>query len=301
MPTTVSVRRSVVVDISGQTSTLPYKTISDQDQSDSGSSESLNDDNGLKIDVPRLSSLESRLNFPSLKLSAAQQSASHPSYTSSNIRLVQPTCSYFRSGARFTGTQQSGRSTYQVQVSIQHVDFKEYFVSGLLEIQGLTLDNPSLTTYFEGEIIGPKYSFLTQRPDWGATERKDLEHWTKFAGFRMSGKSLRKADAMYRNPLSNQYIFMRWKEISIHHAGNGPSCDESVDMLSGASEAIPNRGILSSGESLEGVSFVGFYYICFHQSTGNILGMYYAENSEQFQQITLQPAKDGKFESFEFR
>jgi len=35
----------------------------------------------------------------------------------------------------------------------------------------------------------------------------------------------------------------------------------------------------------EGVSFQGFYYISFHQETGNISGMYFAENSEQYTRI----------------
>jgi len=54
---------------------------------------------------------------------------------------------------------------------------------------------------------------------------------------------------------------------------------------------------------LDGVSFAGFYYISFHQETGNISGMYFAENSEQFQQLDLSPVNPHRvtFPTFEFR
>jgi len=41
-----------------------------------------------------------------------------------------------------------------------------------------------------------------------------------------------------------------------------------------------------SNRTREGVSFQGFYYISFHQQTGNIHGMYFAENSEQYSSVS---------------
>jgi len=41
---------------------------------------------------------------------------------------------------------------------------------------GLTEDHPTLTTYFEGEIIGSKYTFLTQHTDWGSTDKVDFRN-----------------------------------------------------------------------------------------------------------------------------
>jgi len=131
--------------------------------------------------------------------------------------MFQPVDStYLRSGMTFEGIQQSGRSTYHVQVKFYHVDLHKSFLCGLLQITGLSSDNPSLTTYFEAEIIGRHYSFLTRRPDWGATESIDLQHWTRFPALkqgRLAGKSMKNGgwDKAYKNPLEMEYVFMRWK------------------------------------------------------------------------------------------
>jgi glucose-induced degradation protein 4 len=122
---------------------------------------------------------------------------------------------FLRSGTVFQGIQQSGRSTYQVKVKFHYVDLQTSFLCGFLRIQGLSLDNPSLTTYFEAEIIGPHYSFQTRRPEWGATERTDLDHWTKFPALKQTrpgGKSIKNGwDKAYKKPLEKEYVFMRWK------------------------------------------------------------------------------------------
>jgi glucose-induced degradation protein 4 len=78
----------------------------------------------------------------------------------------------------------------------KHVDMRESFLCGYLSIQGqnglvigicvismltcldatgLTVDHPKLTTYFEGEIIGSKYSFLTRHEDWGSNDAADIQ------------------------------------------------------------------------------------------------------------------------------
>ena len=76
-------------------------------------------------------------------------------------------------GALFLGVQQSGRATYAVEVHIQHVDIKNEALSGYLKIAGLTDEFPELTTFFEGEIVGHRHSFLTQK--WDADETTDRE------------------------------------------------------------------------------------------------------------------------------
>ena len=38
-----------------------------------------------------------------------------------------------------------------------------------------TQDYPTLTTYFEAEVIGPKHNFLTRK--WDTNERVDRQHW----------------------------------------------------------------------------------------------------------------------------
>jgi len=76
-------------------------------------------------------------------------------------------------GAQFLGVQQSGRATYEVEVQIQNVDLDKAFLCGYLKISGLTDEFPELTTYFEGEIIGCRHTFLTQK--WEADETTDRE------------------------------------------------------------------------------------------------------------------------------
>jgi len=76
-------------------------------------------------------------------------------------------------GALFLGVQQSGRATYAVEVCVQHVDIKNEALSGYLKIAGLTDEFPELTTFFEGEIVGHRHSFLTQK--WDADETTDRE------------------------------------------------------------------------------------------------------------------------------
>lgn len=54
---------------------------------------------------------------------------------------------------------------------LQNVDIENSFLCGYLFIKGLTNDCPTLTTFFEGEIISEKYPFLTRK--WEADEEID--------------------------------------------------------------------------------------------------------------------------------
>ena len=65
-------------------------------------------------------------------------------YEYSNTRVIPilPS-SYLRPGSRFTGTQQSERQRYDVQVEIKNVDLRESFLCGYLRIQGLYYRFPS--------------------------------------------------------------------------------------------------------------------------------------------------------------
>lgn len=66
-------------------------------------------------------------------------------------------------GSSFRGYQKSANEekTYSVEVSIKDVDTSDSFLCGYLTIHNLTESYPNLTTFFEAEIIGPKYSFIT--------------------------------------------------------------------------------------------------------------------------------------------
>lgn len=57
----------------------------------------------------------------------------------------------------------------------QHVDEENSYLCGYLKIKGLTEEFPTLTTFFDGEIISKKYPFLTRK--WDADEDVDKKHW----------------------------------------------------------------------------------------------------------------------------
>lgn len=58
---------------------------------------------------------------------------------------------------------------------IQYVDMKQKMVYGFMKIENLTQEYPSLTTYFEGEIISRLHPFMTGK--WDATMETDVLHW----------------------------------------------------------------------------------------------------------------------------
>ncbi|CAI6087524.1 unnamed protein product [Clonostachys chloroleuca] len=196
-------------------------------------------------------------------------------------RRTRPTLpsSFLRPGSRFHGTQQSERQVYDVQVEIKHVDMHESFLCGYLRIQGkpgLTEDHPTLTTYFEGEIIGSKHNFFTQHDDWGANHKVDLSHWSKFSAFRPYQKHARRGPVAISDVAQRENIFMRWKEHFL----------------------VPDHRV----RTISGASFEGFYYICFNQIRGEVSGIYFHSKSEKFQQLELKHVPDrGCFNAVEFR
>lgn len=198
-------------------------------------------------------------------------------YEYSNVRIIPSSpSSFLRPGSKFHGTQQSERQVYDVQVEIKYVDLRESFLCGFLKIQGLTEDNPTLTTYFEGEIIGSKYGFITKHDTWGATEKIDLSHWSKFSAFRPYAKQVRKGPVTISNLAQRENIFMRWKEHFL----------------------VPDHRV----RTINGASFEGFYYICFNQKEGSVSGIYFHSKSEKFQQLELKHVEDrGCFGAMEFR
>lgn len=197
----------------------------------------------------------------------------------SQLRIIPTTpSSYLRPGSKFYGTQQSERQVYDVQVEIKHVDLRESFLCGYLRIQGLTEDHPTLTTYFEGEIIGSKYSFITKNESWGANDKTDLTHWSKFAAFKPLAKAAKKggAGAVIKDVAQREHIFMRWKEHFL----------------------VPDHRV----RTINGASFEGFYYICFNQIKGDVTGIYFHSKSEKFQQLELKHVEDrGCYSALEFR
>ncbi|KAG7287671.1 hypothetical protein NEMBOFW57_007184 [Staphylotrichum longicolle] len=196
----------------------------------------------------------------------------------SHMRVIPTAPSlYLQPGSQFVGTQQSERQQYEVEVEIKHVDMRESFLCGYLKIQGLTDDHPTLTTYFEGEIIGSKYGFITQHQGWGASEKIDISHWSKFTAFRPYLKQARKGgQTIIKDVDQRENIFMRWKEQFL----------------------VPDHRV----RTINGASFEGFYYICFNQVRGEVSGIYFHSKSEKFQQLELKHVDNmGCFGAMEFR
>lgn len=190
--------------------------------------------------------------------------------------LPSVSSSFLRPGSRFVGTQQSGRSTYEVNVELKRVDMENAFICGYLKIEGLTEDNPTIITYFEGEMVSPKYSFFTKRSDWGATEKTDIEHWGRFASWKALGPRVMEPRYVHDNYEQRDQIYMRWKEVFL----------------------VPDHRV----SEIHGASYAGFYYICFDQTNGAISGYYYHQKSDKFQQLELSYVSDsGGYETYEFR
>lgn len=159
-------------------------------------------------------------------------------------------------GSSFSGYQRSKNESYEVNVKIQHVDVVNSYLCGYLCIKYLTKSHPSLTTFFEGEIISKQYPFLTRK--WEATEEFDRAHWSKFEDFNEKYALTFNLDSFNYDELNkSDYIYMRWKEHFL----------------------VPDHTI----KTVEGASYAGFYYICFSKRSSQIKGYYFHINSEHFE------------------
>lgn len=198
-------------------------------------------------------------------------SNNHPTFFTQRV-IPSFMSSYLRAGSQFVGTQVSKSQKHAVNVEIKYVDMANFFLCGYFRIQGLDGANTDLTTYFEGEIIGPKYSFYTRRPEWGAKEKTDLTHWGRFPPWRHIQKQAMDPDYVHEDFDKQDHIYMRWKECFL----------------------VPEEQTIQA-------SYAGFYYICFNQVEGKINGLYYHESAVKFQELSLSPV-DGPlcFQSFEF-
>ncbi|KJA27389.1 hypothetical protein HYPSUDRAFT_35274 [Hypholoma sublateritium FD-334 SS-4] len=149
------------------------------------------------------------------------------------LRIRLPTHHCLYPGATYQGTQKSGRNSYDVNVTIVDVNFTASSLCGYLRIRGLTDDWPELTTYFDAEIIGNRYGFLTQ--NWGATQHEDLVHWSRFPAFKKIRHEAKRPH-MTLDDRDRGVVFMRWKERFL----------------------VPDHRV----QDINGASFAGFYYVC---------------------------------------
>lgn len=144
-------------------------------------------------------------------------------------------------GARFEGSQKSGRNSYEVTVSIVNVDFAASYLCGYLCIKGLTEDWPELTTYFDAQIIGDRHGFVTD--DWGATDQEDLVHWQRFPAFAHVRGDTKGPRMLLPNNTSRSAIFMRWKEHFVVP-------DHKVEDINGASFAGETKAFVFTSYQL---------------------------------------------------
>ncbi len=128
-----------------------------------------------------------------------------------------------------------------------------------------TQEFPVLTTFFEAEIIGPKYSFETNK--WAASHETDQRHWSKFQAFNQHMATFASGSGAELAALSSDYdnvfTFMRWKELFL----------------------VPDHTI----RNINGASFAGFYYCCYDAASCSLHGYYFHTGSELFQSLHLKP------------
>lgn len=94
--------------------------------------------------------------FPSKRVSRTALSTIQRRLIDNRKIIPASPSTYLRAGSRFTGTQQSERQVYEVQVEIKYVDLRESFLCGYLRIQGL-----SFATLVGRFVFGPGANFPT--------------------------------------------------------------------------------------------------------------------------------------------
>lgn len=184
---------------------------------------------------------------------------------------------YLFNGSSFTGTQKSKNESYDVNVNILYINHEEGYLCGYLCINHLTKSHPSLTTFFEGEIISERHPFLTRK--WETNRDIDHDHWSKFEHFKENYCNNFNSDNFdYENLKNSDYIYMRWKERFL----------------------VPDHTV----EHVEGASYAGFYYICYSKMDYSIKGYYFHINSEHFESfqfLKLNLDATNTSQVFEFR
>jgi hypothetical protein len=146
----------------------------------------------------------------------------------------------------------------------QDVNIGESSVSGYLTIAHLTDAHPQLTTFFTGEIIGPKYGFITGSR-FGATEHDDMRHWGRFEQFRRPATrgDMIRPELLFRDPLPDRtrgetrardrdFLFLRIKERFLVP-------DHKVKDISGASFAGTSH-VWHFYHAAILIAITGFYY-----------------------------------------
>ena len=210
----------------------------------------------------------------------------------SQIQLgVPPTILY--SGSKFVGYQIFDGKCLELEVVFKYVNEINSYLCGYMKVIGLSEEYPSITTFFEGEIISEKYPFLTRSYDKNGTneevdrsEAHDIssylknheiwstlrKYWSKFWSFYPFEYTFNCDDFDYNDLKNTDFVFMRWKEL-----------------------------FFVADHTLKDISFDGFYYICFSKSMATIEGYYYERKSFNHPFITLVHKPEHSLQIYEFR
>lgn len=189
---------------------------------------------------------------------------------------------YLYNGSKFCGKQCSrsensleNQNEYNVTVEIKEVDLSQDYLCGYLTIENLTTNYPTLTTFFEGEVIGghSKHNFRTGHR-WRSDAFVDLQYWRKFPAFLdfleeqkidIENDAPKNLDLVRPpNQITAPGLFMRWKEWFL----------------------VPDHRI----EKIEGASYDGFYYMYYDKRNKRFEGYYYHDSktsTDQYQYIEL--------------
>jgi len=195
---------------------------------------------------------------------------------------------YLANGSCFVGKQSSSNQKYDVKVEIKSVDLSQDFLCGYLTIDGLTEMYPTLTTFFEAQVIGSRYNFST-RGKWRSSYNVDYSHWMRFPAFKdllrdqgwdpdSEGEPPDLDKFTVSSPLKAPGLFMRWKELFL----------------------IPDHTV----EKIEGASYEGFYYMYYNKADRSFDGYYFHReepNTDQNQRIQLVFQEDSRRGYYAYR
>jgi len=120
---------------------------------------------------------------------------------------------------------------------------------------------------------------VTKDEGWGATEKVDINHWSKFSAFRQYKSMVRKGASVPMGNLGQrENIFMRWKERCFVH-----SKDDKCSEAERAGDQ--DRG--------HGLTISGFYYISLRRGDGLVEGLYFDPTSTPYQRLRLEGHRTG--------
>ncbi len=195
---------------------------------------------------------------------------------------------------------------------------------GYLTIHNLTPEFPVLTTFFEGEIIGPHHGFITGK--WEADATIDKNHWQKFDYFRQHCQHFLVENSSPLETVSappiattagnsieqRARLLPRPNDFNANNAnGNGHGeCSHITE--NGAFDfmeepivfmrwkeyfLVPDHHV----ETVNGASYAGFYYTAYDKTTQKLEGYYYHRESKDYQKLELDCDQKKTSASFDFR